>query len=707
MGERANHLLSEKSPYLLQHAYNPVDWYPWGEEAFAKAVREDKPIFLSIGYSTCHWCHVMAHESFENPEIAKLLNQWFVSIKVDREERPDIDQMYMAATQMMSGAGGWPMSVFLLPDGSPFYAGTYFPTRSSYQRPGFADLLAALNKAWAQNRVEVRQIAVQLVSRLGLESRPAAAAVRGDAAQRCYTLLAQSYDDEKGGFGDAPKFPRSVVFSFLFDRYRRTGEEAAKEMALHTLRQMASGGVYDHLGGGFHRYSVDADWFVPHFEKMLYDQGQLAHNYLDGFLLTGDHLYARVAQEIFDYVICDMQDPGGGFYSAEDADSINPYAPEEHGEGAYYLWMRGEVEDLLDPEAAELFCYVYGVEEHGNVRQDPLGEFTGRNILSLVHGLQETANRFSLKPEEVDFRLEAARHVLLQARSKRTRPHCDDKIITCWNALMIGAMARGERILKDDGLLGAAVRAVTFIRENLYDPATRTLMRRYRDKEAGCAGQLDDYVNLADALLALYQAAHDPSWLIWAEELTERTIQLFWQDEGGFFYDSVADSSLKVRMRGSYDGAEPAGNSVAAHNLLRLARLRARDDLREKAQRLFFSFSQVIEQYPPALPLMLSAWQCLDDEPMQVVVAGDRGAANTEALLQVAERRFDPHRLILLADGGENQQYLSERLPFLDSVRPIDNRATAYVCVDFTCKQPVYDPAELARLLAEADGRAG
>jgi hypothetical protein len=314
----------------------------------------------------------------------------------------------------------------------------------------------------------------------------------------------------------------------------------------------------------------------------------------------------------------------------------------------------------------------------------------------------QTAGHFSLKPEEVDSRLMAARDVLLQARSKRTRPHCDDKIITAWNALMIGALARGGRILKDAGLLEVAIRAVTFIRDNLYDPATRTLLRRYRDEEAGCAGQLDDYVTLTDALLALYQATQDPSWLVWSEELIEQTIQLFWQDAGGFFYDSVADSSLKVRMRGSYDGAEPAGNSVAAHNLLRLARLRARDDWRQMAERLVSSFSQVIDQYPPALPLMLSAWQCLDAEPLQVVVAGERGAADTEAMLQVSERRFDPHRLILLADGEENQRYLSERLPFLDSVQPIDKRATAYVCVDFTCRQPVHDPAELEEHLRTA-----
>ncbi len=700
MGNTPNHLIAEKSPYLLQHAYNPVEWYPWGPEAFAKATHEDKPIFLSVGYSTCHWCHVMAHESFENPGIAALLNRWFVSIKVDREERPDIDQMYMAATQIMAGAGGWPMSVFLMPDGSPFYAGTYFPSQSSYQRPGFGDLLTALNKAWRQNRDEIRQVAAQLVSRLGVESG-SATDIPVDAAERCYTLLARSYDEKYGGFGEAPKFPRSVVFTFLFDWYRRTGAEGAKEMGLHTLREMAAGGMYDHLGGGFHRYSVDDRWFVPHFEKMLYDQGQLANNYLDAFLLTGDGIYARVAGEIFNYVLRDMRDPGGGFYSAEDADSVNPYAPEEHGEGAYYLWMREEVEDLLDPDAADLFCYVYGIEAHGNVRQDPMREFIGRNILSRVHGITEASSRYSLNPEEIETRLEAARKVLLLARKKRMRPHCDDKIITAWNALVIGALARGSRILAQPQLLDAAVRAATFIKETLYDKENRKLMRRYRDKEAGCAGQLDDYVNLTDALLTLYQAGHDSRWLQWAEELMEQTISLFWEEDGGFFYDSAADSSLKVRMRGTYDGAEPAGNSVAAHNLLRLAHLLGRNEWRRKAEMLFSSFSGVIGHYPPAMPLLLCAWQNHGENPLQIVVAGDRDADDTQALLRIAEHRFDPHQVILLADGGENQRYLAARLPFLGSVKRVDNKATAYVCIEFTCKRPTSDPAELKTLLSE------
>jgi len=703
MGKTSNRLRAEKSPYLLQHAYNPVDWYPWGTEPFDRARQEDKPIFLSIGYSTCHWCHVMAHESFENPVIAKLLNSWFISIKVDREERPDIDQMYMAATHLMAGSGGWPMSVFLLPDGSPFYAGSYFPRQSSFQRPGFADLLTALHTAWQQNRGEIRQTAKQLVARLAEEAGPEAT-MPADGADRCFNLLAESYDGKEGGFGDAPKFPRPAVFTFLFSWYQRSGVEAARAMALHTLRKMAAGGMYDQLGGGFHRYSVDAHWFVPHFEKMLYDQGQLANAYLDAFLLTSDHGYARVAREILAYVVRDMQAPGGGFYSAEDADSVNPYAPAEHGEGAFYLWREEELRERLGPDSAALFCYVHGVQKDGNVSQDPLGEFTGRNILHRACTAAEAAVRFALEEREVESRLTDARLVLLEARSERVRPHLDDKIITGWNGLLISALARGSEILRDPELLEPAVRAATFIKDTLYDTGKQTLLRRYRDGEAGLAGQLDDYGNLVDGLLNLYQVSQDPIWLQWAESLTEQQIRLFWHESGGYFYDSAADPSLKLRMRGMYDGAEPAANSVAAHNLLRLSRLRARPEWHRTALRLMESFAGIIAHYPPALPLMLSAWQHRETSELQVVVAGRRGQTDTNELLRVALCQFDPHRLVLLADGRENQKYLAERLPFVKSITRPDDRAMAYVCVDCSCRRPTHDPEELRHQLAEATG---
>ena len=698
-GEKSNRLINEKSPYLLQHAFNPVEWYPWGEQAFTRAKNENKPIFLSIGYSTCHWCHVMAHESFENPEIAVILNKWFVSIKVDREERPDIDQMYMAATQAMTGSGGWPMSVFLMADGSPFYAGTYFPPKSSGGRPGFKDLLTTIHKAWQDRKGDLQESASQMVAMLESSNTSSVSTIKPDVLVRGYELLAESYDQKEGGFGQAPKFPRPVVFSFLFSRYLATGEEKGRDMALFTLKKMAEGGMYDQIGGGFHRYSVDEHWLVPHFEKMLYDQAQLVDSYLDAFQITNEEQYAEIARDTFAYLLRDMRDPAGGFYSAEDADSDNPYAPGEHGEGAFYLWTREDLKKKLDPERADIFSYRYGVERNGNVKRDPMKEFTGRNILHLAHTIDETAVHFKADREQVEKNLTRSKEILFKARTERKRPHLDDKVITAWNGMMIGVLAKGSRILQDPALLTAAVQAATFLKENLYNETNHTLQRRFRSQEAGLPGQLDDYTYLVDGLLALYQASQDPQWLSWATELTGQQIALFWNETGSFFFDSVADSSVKVRMRDRYDGAEPAGNSVAAHNLQRLAQLQNKPLWQQMARSLMESFAEVVNRYPPAMPLMLTAWQQIDTKPSQVVIAGERGREDTKALRHIVDRFFDPTRLFLLADGAENQAYLARTLPFLETVRPIGDKATAYVCSDFTCKMPVTDPLALQQQL--------
>ena len=700
-GEKANRLIDEQSPYLLQHAFNPVEWYPWGEEAFTKAKSEDKPIFLSIGYSTCHWCHVMAHESFENPEIAAILNEWFVSIKVDREERPDIDQMYMAATQAMTGSGGWPMSVFLLPDSSPFYAGTYFPPTSVSKRPGFKDLLTTIHKAWLERREDVQESASRMVAALETGNVATPAVIKPDVFERGFNMLERSYDPREGGFGQAPKFPRPVVLSFLFSHYVGADEEKARDMALYTLRKMAAGGMYDQIGGGFHRYSVDANWFVPHFEKMLYDQAQLADSYLDAFQITKDEVYAQTAKEIFVYLLRDMHDPAGGFYSAEDADSDDPYSPGQHGEGAFYLWTKEDLVKRLGVQAADIFNAGYGVKDDGNVAQDPMKEFTGRNILYRAQSNEEAAQRFKVNREQIRQSLADSKELLFKARTQRRRPHLDDKVITSWNGMMIGALARGSRILQDPQLLTAAEQTASFLKKYLYDSTNNSLLRRYRNQKAGLAGQLTDYTYLVDGLLDLYQASHNPQWLSWAVELTERQIELFWNDKGGFFFDSVADPSVKIRMRDKYDGAEPAGNSVAAHNLLRLGRLQNNPQWLQMTRRLVESFSEVINSYPPALPLMLTAWQHLDTKPSQVVIAGNRGAEDTEALLRIVESTFSRSRLLLLADGAENQAYLATRLPFLETVARLEGKATAYVCSDFTCKMPVTDPKALHLQLEE------
>ena len=701
MGDTPNRLIEQKSPYLLQHAFNPVDWLPWGEEAFAKATAEDKPIFLSIGYSTCHWCHVMAHESFEDPEVAALLNKWFVSIKVDREERPDIDQMYMAATQALSGSGGWPMSVFLLPDGSPFYAGTYFPPAASQYRPGFSDLLRALHEAWQQKRGDLEQSAQKLVAALKVENKETGDVLKADIVKRAFWLFAQDNDPTYGGFSQAPKFPRPAVLRFLLHYYRSTGEGKAKEMTLHTLQKMASGGIYDHLGGGFHRYSVDKRWFVPHFEKMLYDQSQLANVYLEAFLITGDERYSHIARQIFDYLLRDMLDPGGAFYSAEDADSDDPYSPGEHGEGAFYLWTEDDITSRLGKDDATLFSYSYGVTSGGNVSEDPLQEFTGRNILHRAHGTDETADMFQIDTQSARQRLNDSREILFKTRSDRRRPHLDDKIITGWNGLLIGALARGSRLLQDPALLEHAKQAAAFIKNHLYNEHSQTLQRRYRAGESGLTGQLDDYASLTAGLIDLYQASQEPEWLKWAIDLTKRQIELFWDEKGGFFYDSVFDTRVTVRMKAMYDGAEPAPNSIAASNLIFLGQVRDQKEWQGMARRLIESFGTTINKYPQALPLMLSAWQTLNSKPMQAVIAGTWDDEDTAALVQVANRHLPPNSQFFLADGGENQRFLSEKLPFMENVGKLGDQATAYVCVNFTCSLPVTSPQRLKQLLTE------
>ena len=696
----ANHLLHEKSPYLQQHAYNPVDWYPWGEEALAKAAREDKPIFLSIGYSTCHWCHVMAHESFEDQKIADFLNKYFVSIKVDREERPGIDQIYMTATRALTGGGGWPMSLFLFPDSKPFYAGTYFPPRASHGRPGFLELLQIIQKAWQNDRNNLTLSAEQVTAYIKKEIPGSSKSLDTTWLDKGFRQIEDSYEPKYGGFGEAPKFPRPVVMDFLFHYYKANGKKEARDMALFTLEQMAAGGMYDHMGGGFHRYSVDTRWRVPHFEKMLYDQSQLASVYLSAFQVTAKPAFKETAVQILEYVLRDMQDPNGGFYSAEDADSENPYNPDEHGEGAYYLWTEGEIDSLLSPREVALFKAYYGVKRDGNALHDPQQEFTGRNILYRAKDLAEVASLREISEKEVAVHLQEARKKLLTRRQTRTAPHLDDKIITAWNGLMISALARGAMIVEEERYLFAASRAADFLLNNLM--ADGELKRRWREGEARYPAGLDDYSFLIQGLLDLYAASHNPSRLRQAMELTEKQIALF-SDEKGGFYDTPASAELLARMKGAYDGAEPSGNSVAALNLLRLANLTGKNEWRKLAEKTMESFGQTLSSYPPAMPLMLVAMDLQQDKPRQIVIAGARDDNDTKALLREVHSRYLPNTIVMLADGGENQKFLQTRLPFLATVEKIEGRATAYVCEDFTCKLPVNTRAGLAALL---DGKS-
>ncbi|MFZ5762683.1 MAG: thioredoxin domain-containing protein [Thermodesulfobacteriota bacterium] len=702
-GRKANRLLHEQSPYLLQHAFNPVPWYPWGEEAFARARAEDKPIFLSIGYSTCHWCHVMARESFADPEIAALLGEHFVAVKVDREERPDIDQIYMAATQALSGGGGWPMSLFLTPDLEPFFAGTYFPPEPRHNLPSFRQLLISIHATWIGRREKVLESAAAITDHLRVQAAaaPGSALLDDNLLSQAYRLLEGDFDRDHGGFGRQPKFPRPVVLHFLLRHHVRTGEPAALDMVLLTLRRMAAGGIYDHVGGGFHRYAVDRAWRVPHFEKMLYDQGQLAVAYLEAYQLSGDPFYASVATDILDYVLRDLQDPAGGFYSAEDADSPDPADAERHGEGLFYLWSEAEVLDLLGPGAGRLFCYHYGIESAGNAPDDPHGEFAGRNILHVARSLEETARHFDQTPAEVAELLDQGRARLFVARSRRPRPHLDDKILTAWNGHMISALARGFQVLGGERYRSAAVRAGRFFLDRMTAPEGGALLRRYRAGHAGLAGQLDDYAFFIQALLDLYNVDFDVAWLKSALKLTERQITLFHDPREGGFYDVAdTDPTLLFRTRADYDGAEPTGNSVAALNLLRLARTLGVETWERMAGQTIAAFARRLQEYPASLPLMLAAYDLFRRPPRHLVITGRAEEEGVGRLLDVVRRRFLPDLTVLLADGGPGQEWLSRSLPFVATMGKIGGRPTAYLCQGYVCGEPTTEPAELESQLA-------
>ena len=684
-----NHLAGEKSPYLLQHADNPVDWYPWSEQAFEKARRENKPIFLSVGYSTCHWCHVMAHESFENDETAALMNREFVNIKVDREERPDVDRIYMTFVQATTGHGGWPMSVWLTPDLQPFIGGTYFPPEDRYGHSGFRSVLRKIATAWQENRDKLVLQGQRIVEALAeaqesSDSLSLDANVFGVAAEQ----LSRSFDPEEGGFGRAPKFPHPVTLNFLSRFYGRDPKSEAGrralEMFLVTLQKMAAGGMHDHLGGGFHRYSVDRFWHVPHFEKMLYDQAQLALAYLDAFQITGDKQYERIVRDILDYVTRDMTSPEGGFFSAEDADSEDPSRPGHKVEGAFYVWSENEIDSALGDQAA-IFKETFGVEKDGNAPagSDPHGEFTGKNILiRRIDVLESTADS-----------LGRTRQTLLEIRSKRPRPHLDDKIITAWNGLMISAYARAGAVLGESAYLDAARSAAAFARTALYDEKAKILYRSYREGRSAIAGFADDYAFLIQGVLDLYEVTLDADWLRFAIELQGTQDRLFWDEKGGYFSASADDKSLVLRMKDENDGAEPSPSSISALNLLRLGEMTDRTDLRTKGEETIRAFSALLSRFPTAMPQMLVALDFQMSAKQQIVIAGRKDGADTRVLLTEVHRHFLPHKVLLSADGALPQSAAVREM------KPVNGRAAAYVCEDFTCQAPVTDAESLGALL--------
>jgi uncharacterized protein len=710
--EHTNRLAREKSPYLLQHAHNPVDWYPWGEEAFAKARKENKPIFLSVGYSTCHWCHVMAHESFENQEVAAIMNREFVNIKVDREERPDVDRVYMTFVQATTGGGGWPMSVWLTPDLKPFVGGTYFPPEERYGQPGFKTVLERIATAWKENHDKIVEQGGKIVAALRESQSAATAGAKIDASvlDAAYQQIERSYDPKEGGFGNAPKFPRPVTLNFLTRFYARDPKsdngKHALDMALFTLRKMAAGGMHDHIGGGFHRYSVDRYWHVPHFEKMLYDEAQLAVAYLDAFQTTRDRRYEAVARGTLDYVARDMTSKEGGFFSAEDADSpvvagIGDSGHSKTAEGAFYIWTKKEIDAALG-DAAEVFDFHYAVQADGNAPEgsDPQGEFRSKNILIERHTIAETAQRFKKSEQEIAKLLAQSREKLFSIRAKRPRPHLDDKIIAAWNGLMISAYARAVQVLDDPRYLEIGTRAAHFLRANLYDPSRKILYRNYRQGRSDIEGFADDYAFVIQGLLDLYEASFDIEWLKFAVELQATQDSLFFdQKDGGYFSTSGKDKSVFLRMKDDNDGAEPAASSVAALNLLRLSQFRDDQKMAERARKTIDAFSTTLSHFPSAMPQMLLALDYSLSKPRQIVIAGNKDAPETKALLKEVHRHFLPKTILILGDGAGGQKYFGEKNEAIRAMSPIGGKPAAYVCENFTCKAPVTDAKQLAELL--------
>jgi uncharacterized protein len=703
----SNRLASEASPYLLQHKDNPVDWYPWGNEAFARARQEDKPIFLSIGYSTCHWCHVMEHESFENPGLAELLNQHFVSIKVDREERPDVDRVYMTFVQATTGSGGWPMSVWLTPSLQPFYGGTYFPPTSRWGKPGFSEILEEIARVWREERDKVNQSAANIVERLRtFGTQRAGGEVPSPAVlERAMAEFAASFDERRGGFGNAPKFPRPSELLFLMREHARTTKSEPRDMSLLTLRAMALGGMRDHIGGGFHRYSVDGDWRVPHFEKMLYDQAQLVLAYADAAQVTGDRFYSDVAIDTLDYVRRDLTDKEGGFYSAEDADSIPPEhagEPDAHKmEGAFYIWTDEEVRDVLGVDG-DIFCKRFGVQPGGNAPFDPQNEFTNKNLLYTARPLADVTQNASMSALEVVEVLEGARRALFERRSTRPRPHLDDKVLTAWNGLMIAAFARVARTVEGAGdVLNDAIRAARFVRRHLWNPQTQTLLRRYRQGDAAVDGYAEDYAYLIFGLLELFQASGDPEWLEWAQQLQERQDALFWDEvDAGWFSTTGTDPSVLLRLKEDYDGAEPAASSVSVLNLMTLAHLAEAQSAKadDKIRRTLAAFASRAGQMGRSAPMMLAALSTYHAGMSQIVVVGEPNADDTRKLHHVLHVTYKPTSIVVPL-VPQHRETLARLLRWTESMRAVDGRATAYVCRDFACQSPAVSPEQLGSQL--------
>ena len=679
--QNTNHLANEKSPYLQLHAHNPVDWYPWGAEAFEKARREQKPILLSIGYSTCHWCHVMEQESFSDPAIAEIMNRYFVSIKVDREERPDIDRVYITFLELSVHGAGYPATVFLTPDRKPFFGGTYFPKDASNGLPAFREVLTEMSKAWSNDRDNVMKAANGAAGALNDYVQQQASGTETLTAKtidQAYTGLQGQYDKTNGGFGDKPKYPQPVIMNFLLRYYARTGQREALNMATTSLRSIAAGGIHDHIGGGFYRYAVDAAWRVPHFEKMLYDQAQLASSYAEAYQVTHDTYYRDISRRTLDYMLKSLRSPGGAFYSAQDADSAITAGSPELGEGAFYLWSADSIKQVLGPEGATVFNSYYGLEPPG------------------ILYLKRLADQQSVAV------LDTSKNKLFETRAQRPEPRRDEKILTAWNGLAISALARAAQVFDAPAYERAAVAAATFVRSNLYDLRQGRLKRRYVAGEAGIDGFLDDYAFLIQGLLDLYETSFDVKWLSWAVELQKKQDELFWDNQRAAYFASAGnDLTVPFRMRDEYDAAEPSANSISGMNLVRLSQMTDRAEWKLKADKTFAAFSFLAQSSPEILPQLMAALDFNLSKPKQIIIAGQPNAPDTRALLRLVHERYIPNKFLLLADGGVGQRQIATWLRFVDSIRPKDGKATAYICENYVCKLPTNDPTVVARLLDE------
>jgi uncharacterized protein len=691
--KHTNRLAQEKSPYLLQHAHNPVDWFAWNDEAFARARTENKPVFLSIGYSTCHWCHVMERESFEQEKIGAFLNEHFICIKVDREERPDVDKIYMTFVQSTTGSGGWPMSVFLTPGLKPFFGGTYFPPDTRHGRPGFLQLLEQIAGLWRERQTEILASANELHARLELvtaRDEKKNLPLTPETLRRATEMFKDAHDPANGGFGQAPKFPQPGIPLFVLRAAKRFGDDDASKMVLHTCDRMAAGGIHDQLGGGFARYAVDALWLVPHFEKMLYDNAQLAQLYLDAFLVSGDPCYAATARDILDYVQRDMTHPAGGFYSAEDADS-------EGHEGKFYCWTKNELSRLLTVEEYNVAANYFGITAEGNfVDHSHPTPLAGQNVLSIVNplgkdGVSPPRSSSAEKVSDAEL-LASAKSKMLAVRAKRIRPHLDDKVLASWNGLMLGAFARASVVLGDEKYRAAAEKNLSFLREKLWDEKSNTLFHRWRDGERDQVQLLEGYAFLLDGVIQLYEATLTPGYLDFASQLAEAMLVKFYDAANGGFWQSPAGSNdLILRVKDDYDGAEPSGNSVATLALLKLAAITGREDFRQAAEATLQLFAHRLQTQPAALSSMLQALDFWLDEPRRVVIVGINDSTEFQALLHATQAVYQPNKIVLGNTGAVE--------PFARTLTA-KNNATAYVCTGNACQPPTTDAGILRQQLA-------